>query len=122
MDAFTEEPLEKAHVSVMEKDSCTVLVDSFESRFMSSSGQRVYLGFHGNIPRREDIVIRIECKGYPTEYHAWRIPAMINKKPTTVAYYPEGIYLWQEREQSLGEASVTAYTLIDGDEGRYDRV
>ena len=112
VDAFTEEPLEKAHVSVMEKDSCTVLVDSLEPRFISSGGQREYLGFHGNIPRREDIVIRIECKGYPTEYHAWRIPTMTNKKPTTVAYYPEGIYLWQEREQSLGEASVTASRIL----------
>lgn len=112
VDAFTEEPLEKAHVSVMEKDSCTVLVDSLKPRFMYSSGERLYLGFHGYIPRRENIVLRIECKGYPTEYHAWTIPAKTGSKPTTVAYYPEGIYLWQEREQSLGEASVTASRIL----------
>ena len=112
VDAFTGEPLEKAHVSVMEKDSCTMLVDSLEPRFMYSSGERQYLGFHGYIPRRENIVLRIECKGYPTEYHAWTIPAKTDNKPTTVVYYPEDIYLWQEREQSLGEASVTASRIL----------
>lgn len=113
VDAFTEKPLDKAHVSVMEKDSTTLLVDALMPRFVGhgDGGEPDFLGFQGEIPQREHIVLRIQCQGYPTEYRAWTIPVKKGKFPAQ-AYFPEGIYLWEEREQNLGEASVTASRIL----------
>ena len=112
VDAFTEEALDKAHVSVMEKDSTTLLVDSLHPRFMGVGDSKQFLGFRGDIPRREQVVLRIECKGYPIEYQALTIPTKTDGKPTTQVVFPKGIYLWQEQEQSLGEATVKASRIL----------
>lgn len=112
VDAFTEEPLDKAQVSVLEQDSSTVLVESLWPRFMTAGEKRIYLGFQGNIPPREHIVLRIQCQGYPTEYYAWDIPLDKKGKHPKVARYPKGIYIWPETDQSLGEATVNASRIL----------
>lgn len=112
VDAFTEAPLEKAQVSVLGQDSTTVLAESLWPRFVTSGEEREFVGFQGYIPSREHIVLRIQCKGYPTEYYAWDIPLDKKGKLPSMVRYPKGIYLWPEVDQSLGEASVNASRIL----------
>lgn len=99
LDAFFETRLDKARVSVLEKDSCTVLVDSM----VVGSG-----GFFAIAPRRDAYVLKIVCENYPTTYQAISIP-----KNTGARYnYPKAIRLFQEMQQDLGEATVKASRIL----------
>ena len=109
VDGYTEKVLEKAHVSVMEADSTTLLVDSLQRRYMLYDDKLTCVGFQGYIPRREKIVLRAQCKGYETQYLAWTLP---KSKSVTKVKATKGIYLWQEQEKNLGEASVTASRIL----------
>lgn len=109
VDGYTEKTLENAHVSVMEADSTTLLVDSLQKRYMLYDEKKTCVGFHGYIPRREKIVLRAQCKGYETQYLAWSLP---KSKSVTNVKAMKGIYLWQELEKDLGEASVTASRIL----------
>ena len=109
VDGYTEKTLENAHVSVMEADSTTLLVDSLQKRYMLYDEKKTCVGFHGYIPRREKIVLRAQCKGYETQYLAWTLP---KSKSVTNAKAMKGIYLWQVQEKDLGEASVTASRIL----------
>lgn len=109
VDGYTEKTLENAHVSVMEADSTTLLVDSLQKRYMLYDEKKTCVGFHGYIPRREKIVLRTQCKGYETQYLAWALP---KSKSVTRVKATKGIYLWQELEKDLGEASVTASRIL----------
>ena len=109
VDGYTEKTLEKAHVSVMEADSTTLLVDSLQRRYMLYDDKLTCVGFQGYIPRREKIVLRAQCKGYETQYLAWSLP---KSRSVTRVQATRGIYLWQELEKDLGEASVTASRIL----------
>ena len=54
LDGFTQEALTEARVSIMEKDSVTMLADSLMTRFVNDE----FIGFQGIVPRRNHVVIR----------------------------------------------------------------
>lgn len=93
LDGFTQEALTEARVSIMEKDSVTMLADSLMTRFVNDE----FIGFQGIVPRRNHVVIRVECKGYPTEFREWKIPERYAKNPDEqVRYAGKDIDLWPE--------------------------
>lgn len=54
LDGFTQEALTEARVSIMEKDSVTLVGDSLEAWFINNK----YIGHQGTVPRRNHVVIR----------------------------------------------------------------
>lgn len=109
LDGFTQEALTEARVSIMEKDSVTLVGDSLEAWFINNK----YIGHQGTVPRRNHVVIRVECKGYPTEFREWKIPERYAKNPDEqVRYAGKDIDLWPELDQNLGEAQVNASRIL----------
>jgi len=71
MDGFYENPIQNAHISVMEKDSTTLLVDSLRE---NSSEIKEWHSYYGSFPRRDQIVLRFQCEGYETSYLQIDVP------------------------------------------------
>ncbi len=99
LDGFYESFLSKAHVSVMEKDSNTVLVDS-----MKSTGK----DFWGMAPYRKEYVLRVICSGYPTTYQAVQLP----KKAKAKYVIESPLYIYQGMEKELKEVTVKASRIL----------
>lgn len=110
LDAFYETSVKDAHVSVYEKDSTTLLVDSLQM-FTGDWGKRNCV-YRGNVPRRRQVVLRARREGYGEEYLLLDIPARTDGVPTKRYAAKNALYLWQESTQNLSEANVTASRIL----------
>ena len=108
-DGFTEDILDSAHVSILEADSVTVLADSLEGIWSegTSNGvtKRFFIGFGGNVPRRDIYIIRITHQGYAPQLVKIEVPQKRYGKPT-VSWTLPNVYLWHQMNYDLGEATV----------------
>jgi len=104
MDGFYENPIQKAHISVMEKDSITLLVDSLQE---NSSEIKEWHSYYGSFPRRDQVVLRVQCEGYETCYLQIDVP-----KNENIIRLTNIIYLWEAMGNELGEANVKASRIL----------
>lgn len=109
LDGYTQDVPRNTKVSVFEKDSVTLLADSMELRVMNGE----VLGFYAYVPERADYVLRVECKGYPTEWVLHHVRKKgFNNAYGRQYYFDKPLYVWQVREQDLAEATVTGSKVL----------
>lgn len=104
LDAYSESFIADAHVSIYEKDSTTLLVDSMKWR---TGNPEEYYAW--DVPKRGSYVFRIEKKGYPVTWHSETV-----KNKSNDAFIPSNaVYIYRSMDDTqLGEASVTASRIL----------
>lgn len=104
LDAYSESFIADAHVSIYEKDSTTLLVDSMKWR---TGNPEEYYAW--DVPKRGSYVFRIEKKGYPVTWHSETVKGKRNE-----AFIPSNaVYIYRSMDDTqLGEASVTASRIL----------
>lgn len=110
LDAFYEKTPIGTRVSILEKDSSTVIADSMRVIWGTENGsnQKVISKFFQTVPLREKYVLLITCKGYPSTF----IIAHTKNKSSRKISFSEPIYLHKELEQELAQATVTASRIL----------
>jgi len=98
LDGFYEKTIRNAHVSVMEEDSVTLLVDSLSEMRGDNDSWSAY---YGNIPRRNQIVLCARHEGYGADYLKIDIPALTDGTPTEKFQVTKAIYLWEVLDKEL---------------------
>ena len=104
LDAYSEKFITGAHVSIYEKDSTTLLVDSMKWR--TGNPEEYYAE---GVPKRDRYVFRIEKKGYPLTWHS----ETVKDKRNDGFISSHTVYIYQSmNDTQLGEASVTASRIL----------
>ena len=103
-DGFSEEPLDKANVTVCEADSITVL-SYLQPSWGEGNGKKFFAGFIGWVPWRNVYVVHINYEGYSPQTLRVEVPRKRLGSKIRNWQLPN-VYLWHQMNYDLGEATV----------------
>ena len=103
-DGFSEEPLDKANVTVCEADSLTVL-SSLQPSWGEGNGKKFFTGFLSWVPWRSVYVVHISHEGFSPQTLRVEVPQ--KRLGTKIkSWQLPNVYLWHQMNYDLGEATV----------------
>ena len=115
IDGYTEQPLENACVSIIDKESGTVLVDSMMPSWnrgnVNGETKKIFGGYVARAPRRSSYVFRFRCSGYDSEDYEVAPGAGPDGKPLLKYVFKNTYYVWK-KTINLPDVAVKASKIL----------
>lgn len=115
IDGYTEQPLESACVSIIDKESGKVLVDSMMPSWnrgnVNGETKKIFGGYVARAPRRSSYVFRFRCAGYDSEDYEVAPGAGPDGKPLLKYVFKNTYYVWK-KTINLPDVAVKASKIL----------